>query len=138
MKKLIVIIPMLFSLLFVAAQELKVPDAVLEAFETKYPDAGKVTWKIKNDAYQAQFNYESKRLAYFANDGKWLKTATMIDEMDLPENVVEYVMDNYDTADFTQLQYVINNKDQSYYLVIFELDGEKIKLKFDDEGEILQ
>ncbi|WP_430816320.1 PepSY-like domain-containing protein [Carboxylicivirga sp. RSCT41] len=137
MKKLIVLLPLLFTLCVVFGQGINVPDNILDAFEAKYPDAGKVVWKLKNDTYQAQFTYETKRLAYFSKAGKWLKTATMVDEIDLPDAAMEYIMDHYEDAEVSQVQYVIDNKKQSYYLTILKLGDNKIKLKFDDDGKVI-
>src|SRR5690606_35907422 len=71
-----------------SAQIRKIPAAVTEAFEARYPDAQQVEWRDKLSAFTASF--ELKSVAYqasFNSGGEWLQTEHEVDADDLPDPV---------------------------------------------------
>lgn len=66
-----------------------IPDAsILNAFNSKYPDAKKVEWETKANYKVAEFNYGSfETEAWFDQNGQWIMTETDIPYTQLPQPV---------------------------------------------------
>lgn len=66
-----------------------VPEAVLKAFQVKFPAAQDVDWELENPTeYEAEFELNGAEMsASFDAAGKWLATETEIRVSDLPAPV---------------------------------------------------
>jgi hypothetical protein len=63
----------------------KVPDAVRQAFEQKYPGVEKVKWDQQNGQCIASFKWNDKKcIATFSESGEWLQSETMLKYTELP------------------------------------------------------
>ncbi|WP_075589814.1 PepSY-like domain-containing protein [Labilibacter marinus] len=136
-KQLLIISALLFAVTVVFAQDINVPKAVKSAFDKKFPDAEKPVWKKAKDNYMVQFKDETKHQAFFAPDGKWLKTAAVIFEDELPEATSDYILETYEEFELKQAQQITNNKGKISYMVILLIGEDKVKLTFDELGEYI-
>lgn len=137
MKKLLFMASWLCSIAM-AGQAVDTPEAVLSAFEEKYPEAEEVTWNLSGSNYQASFIEIQTMKAIFSSDGKWLKTTAIVSEDDLPYSAIEYIYENYEEASISQVQFIEDYNSQTTYLVIFYAVDEKLKLRFDSEGMVIE
>lgn len=134
MKKLVFTLSM-FMGIYAYAQDVEVPSEVLTAFEAKYPNSEEVDWKLRNDAYQAEFFDFFQCIAVFNAEGLWLKTISLVAEDDLPDTAYEYIDENYEISDVIQIQMIEDNKSTIMYKVMVLEEGAKVTLKFNEEGE---
>ena len=96
----------LFSLslqpLFLAAIMfgVKVPDIVLDAFDTKFPSADEVIWdKVDDKTYTASFIFnDTLHVARFSDKGKWQETRKEIEYDSLPEKVINGFEKTYNVS----------------------------------------
>ncbi|MCW3807900.1 hypothetical protein [Plebeiibacterium marinum] len=137
MKMLIISMVLMFATIGFA-QDVNVPQTVKAAFEEKYPDAENAVWKKVKENYQVQFEMDSKSQAYFSADGKWLKTAVVIFEEDLPEAALDFIADKYDEFEVKQAQEVTTHKGSISYNVVLLVGDEKVKHSFTEEGEVIE
>ncbi len=137
MKKIALIASLLISTL-AFGQEVDLPDAVIKAFEKKFSGVENVTWKLVKTNYQATFEEIEITMALFSPEGEWLKTVMIISEDDLPVMAVEHIEDNYEDAEINQVQIIENNKEEITYLVVLMVDDEKVKIKFNKEGVVIE
>lgn len=137
MKKIVFIASLLLSTV-AFGQNIEVPDAVIAAFEEKFPDAEEVKWKKLKTNYQATFEDIETTMAQFTPEGKWVKTAVIVTEDELPVIAAEHIEENFENAEITQVQMVENSKEEITYLVVMVVGDEKIKIKFDDEGVVIE
>ncbi|GAF03213.1 PepSY-like domain-containing protein [Saccharicrinis fermentans] len=136
MKKQLLLISMLMlAVTFAFAQNVNVPKVVKAAFDKKYPGAENPVWKKANTNFQVHFKKDTKQQAYFSPDGKWLKTAIVIDEEELPEASVKYIQESYEEYELKQAQKIVTNTGKTSYMVILMVDEEKVKLGFNASGE---
>lgn len=120
------------------------PDqTVTKAFDTKYPDAGKVEWEIKNGYEIADFHLSGNEAeAWFDKDGNWLMTKTEINFGLLPEpvrlslNGGEYK--NWKATDFDKLERAINNTIVTTYVVEVEQGEQEVDLYYAEDGTLIK
>lgn len=87
----------ILSLIFFGA---KPPEAVIEAFDKKFPDASELKWDKEGDhAFMASFYFNDiAHKAKFSDKGKWLETITTIEYDALPEKVKASLDKNHEGA----------------------------------------
>lgn len=88
MKKILLVLFVLFSGTSLFAQIRKIPSAVTDALKQKYPEAQNVAWKDKVTYFEAQFTMGGAEMtADFSNKGEWQETEKKITYDALPEEV---------------------------------------------------
>jgi hypothetical protein len=115
-----------------------VPDAVMKAFETKFPDAEEVTWEKLKTNFQATFEDIEITMVQYTSEGKWIKTAVIVTEYELPVIASEHISDNFEDAEITQVQRIENNNSETTFLVFIMVGDEIVKINFDDEGIVIE
>ena len=95
MKNLIVF-ALLFSCVVAFSQEEKMPQAVKTAFKNKYPVTELEGWRIDNNLYYLDFYLEDDAYtSIFTTKGGWVETSKIISDVDIPEQLQEYLGDNF-------------------------------------------
>lgn len=116
----------------------KVPQAVLDAFNKKYPKATDVKWEKERLNYEVEFELESIEYeAEFSEDGTWLETETEIAEKDLPKEVVSAFKLKYPKAKIREIEKVETPK-SSFYEIEYKKGMKKGEAYFDKEGKPLE
>lgn len=124
-----------------SAQIRKIPAAVTEAFEARYPDAQQVEWRDKLSAFTASF--ELKSVAYqasFNSGGEWLQTEHEVDADDLPDPVQDgfeksrFADWNLERADLIELP----DDAIQYRLLVSKGDIRRRHLFFNEKGRLLK
>lgn len=87
-----------------------VPEAVVNAFNTRYPKALRTKWEREGQLYEAEFIMDNVQYeAYFQTNGTWVRTQSDVNlrTMTLPQAIQQYIATNHagwtlDDADFIQ------------------------------------
>lgn len=118
-----------------------VPQAVVGAFEAKFPDAGRVEWEKKRGYYVAELWYQQvETQAWFEKNGTWRMTETDLGHSvaNLPEAVQQAL------ADSKYASWKIDDLDKyerpidTFYLVEVETNGQRDRdLFFSPDGTLL-
>jgi uncharacterized glyoxalase superfamily metalloenzyme YdcJ len=137
MRKLVFVVSLLISTL-AFGQDIEVPDLVISTFEERFPDAEQVKWEKLKTNFQATFEDIETTMAQFTPEGKWVKTAVIVTEDELPVIAAEHIEENFEDAEITQVQMVENSKEEITYLVVMVVGDKKIKIKFNDEGVVIE
>lgn len=122
----------------VIGQTVNIPEAVQNEFKQKYPEIVKLKWQNKGDNYIAIFRMENQMQAYFTAEGKWIKTITMLTEEDIPESISEVIYMDY--SDYAVLEFIKieDSKGTTFQVSMADENDEKIKLKFTEEGSLIE
>jgi hypothetical protein len=75
----------------------KVPASVKQALQSRFPDVGKVEWKISRDKdFEAEFTLKSVEITVkFDSAGKWLETETQIPLIEVPKAAIDVLADKF-------------------------------------------
>lgn len=107
-----------------------VPKSIAEHFHAHYPKAKSVV--LEKDSLKGLYVVSFKDEGSFTKStynvmGKWLKTAILIENEDLPMNVFNVVKKEYPTYDDIVYAYLVKEvKDLQYYLVGVSVKSEQI------------
>lgn len=77
-------------------------------------------------------------MTQFAPEGIWVKTVVIVFEDELPRITAEYIEEKFVNTEVSQVQMEENSKEEIIYLVAMETGYKKIKIKYDDEGEVIE
>jgi len=120
----------------------KVPQVVLTAFATKYPNLKPTDWdwEPEKETYEADFMQDNKkREAAFTPAGKWLKTKTEITKAELPALVAKAAASSaYGTWQMNEFEMVETADKGIHYKIRFKKGQEEQSLKFDAKGNLIQ
>jgi hypothetical protein len=114
----------------------RLPPAVKAAFTTKYAEAVKVTWKIENGNYEANWGGKSGEdsSAKFTPAGQFVEIVTAIPITSLPAQVAGYVKTHYKNARITVAGKGIDASGGIFY----EAEVEGKDLMFDLNGNLIK
>ncbi|MBQ8867419.1 MAG: PepSY-like domain-containing protein [Bacteroidaceae bacterium] len=118
-----------------------VPQAVVSAFEAKFPDAGRTEWEKKRGYYVVELWYQQvETQAWFEKDGTWRMTETDLGRTvaNLPEAVQQALADSkYASWGVDDLDKYERPTD-TFYLVEVETNGQRDRdLFFSPDGTLL-
>jgi hypothetical protein len=135
---------LLTILIFVSAgsfaQNIKVPQAVREAFTAKFPDAENVKWEKENASeYEANFTIIGMEMsANFSKDGTWLETETSIGVDQLPRAVKDAINRSFSGGIVTEASRVEKADKTIQYEADIKVRSKKKEAVFDEKGNILE
>ena len=120
----------------VNCQPIKVPAAVKNAFNAKYPNATNVEWGKENaKEYEAEFKMNGNAVsANFGMNGSWVETESVIPVADLPAAVSAAVMKKYPGAVITLAEKTEMPDNKILYEVIFTVKGKKKSMELHADG----
>lgn len=119
-----------------------IPDAVIQALDYEYPGVKVTAWTVENDQFVAAFKEDGlKTLAYFSNQGEWVKTRATISKKELPHTITDYIIENY--TDYIIANAYLQQKPgaRTHYYIEARPDGVGQKmsyLTFTDEGKLME
>ncbi len=121
-----------------AINKTEVPQAVLEAFNKKYPKATDVEWEKDDLNYEVEFELEKVEYeATFSEDGTWLETETEITAKELPEKVASAFKAAYPKVKIKGVEKVETPK-ISFYEIEYKKGLKKREAFFDKDGNPLE
>lgn len=117
------------------------PDqTVTKAFDTKYPDAGKVEWETKSGYEVADFHISGNDAeAWFDNKGNWLMTKTEINFGLLPEAVRKDLRANeYADWKYTDFDKLERSNAATIYVIEAEQGEKEVDLYYAEDGTLIK
>ena len=115
------------------------PEAVMSAFNQKFPNAENVEWEQKDDnIWEAEFDLDGDEVeAEFSGSGEWMETETEIENSELPELISNTVKENYPDHNIDEASYIFR-PDFDGYKVEIENGQEELAVLLTVEGEIVE
>ena len=117
------------------------PDqTVTKAFDTKYPDAGKVEWETKSGYEVADFHISGNDAeAWFDNKVNWLMTKTEINFGLLPEAVRKDLRANeYADWKYTDFDKLERSNAATIYVIEAEQGEKEVDLYYAEDGTLIK
>jgi hypothetical protein len=135
MKRTILVLTLLFCAAAISYSQIKVPEKVKTAFETKFPKAESVKWRMDDDDYSSDFTFDSVNyFAGFDDDGKWTETGVAILFDNLPDAVKQVVKKTYKDTDIKNVYSVEDSDGKIYYEVDVLKNGKTVEAYYNKDG----
>ncbi len=118
-----------------------VPDeAVVTAFNTRYPDAKRVEWESKKGFRVADFMLDAKETeAWFDTNGNWLLTETDLLFSELPTDVqTEFVVSLYGTWRVEDVDVLTRPDAAMVYVIEVEKGEQEVDIYYTEDGTLLR
>ena len=136
MKKIVLLAVLISTVAF--GNNIPIPDHVTSAFIEKFPGVDNVTWEKEFNNYRAEFTQKNRTMtALFTDDGRWIETATYINETDLPEKTIDEIDWYYKNGLIISSRKGKDYKSTNFYRVTVETGEAFYFLKVDEEGDII-
>ena len=121
-------------------QGLKVPEAVKNAFATKFPTATNVSWGKENSKeYEAEFKMNNTSVsANFGADGSWVETETTIAETDLPAAVINAIHAKFPGGKITRAEKLEKPGDKTFYETVTKVNGKSKEVEMNPDGSVVK
>lgn len=120
--------------------EVKVPPAVMKAFQAKYATVKKVEWKVKSDKnFEAEFTVKGTDIAVkFDSTGKWLETESAASRSRIPLAVQDTISRKFKEYKVVEIQ-TVQRWNEQYLIWDIHLESPKeiVKVQFDEKGTII-
>lgn len=138
------------SMSFLLISKTQVPQVVLHAFNTKYPNAKKVKWEEEEAMeYEAEFKLQGQEMsANFRADGTWLETETEIKKNALPDAVKKAISKEFPGYDVEEAERIEtpdlplafeveleNESNNSEMEAVFSADGKLLKKEMENDHD---
>jgi hypothetical protein len=117
----------------------RVPVPVRQAWQSRFPGATRVEWKLKSDhAYEAEFRLNGVDVAAkFAPTGEWLESETTIPAAALTAEVRAAIMRSFKGYRLIETQRVERVTDPRLLLEVhLENAREVVKVQFEENGRL--
>jgi hypothetical protein len=114
------------------------PQAVDQAFKTRFGKAKDVNWYREYACYVFEFEIPPEMYsAAFDESGNWIETAQIINDMDVPTAVTSMIKKQYPKMVITYTETVETSKSEKYFRVHGCSDGAEHTININKEGKIL-
>lgn len=115
-------------------------DVVVNSFNTKYPDAKRVSWETKDSYKVADFVYDNKETeAWYDAQGKWYMTETDISFDQLPVPIQEaFVLSQYSGWKVDDVDMIERFNTETIYVIEVEKGKEEIDLYYTADGLLVK
>ncbi len=137
MKKLILLVAVLFIAFQVEAQSVKqkdVPVAVLENLEAWYPGVSKVKWEMKDGMYEASFLMNKlKNEVVFSSTGEFSSAEAEIKITQLPEAISTYMTEHFPNQTFEDIEMEMD----AHGIVTYSVEIGDTEYEFSADGQLL-
>lgn len=119
----------------------EVPGDITQSMEFEHPSAKISGWSLENNNFVASFKEDgASGKAYFANDGKWIKSMYSIPKSEIPPAINDYIKKNYPTYIISTTALQSTPEERMHYYVEVKPDGigqEISYLTFSDIGTLI-
>jgi len=115
-------------------------DIFVNAFNSKYPNAGKVEWETKAGYKVADFFIDSKEAeAWFDIDGSWVMTETDLTFAELPAEVQSsFKASNYASWHIDDVDKLERSNTEVVYVIEAEQGNEEFDLYYSADGTLIK
>lgn len=130
-----------------------VPVAIRTSFDTKYPKASRVVWYqyvpdktmtadpeawyyvLDDKDYYVTFNWNDADYIAWYDNGQWLRSSQVIDDIDLPVNVMRAINTQYPAYRITDVDLERDNKQDLYEVKLVKGDS-KMNVHYTSSGAV--
>jgi hypothetical protein len=114
----------------------KTPQAVLEAFNKKFPNATKVKWEKENaKEFEASFNLKGVDYsANYSDTGEWMETESTIDFNDLPNSVKATFNASHPNTKVKEVAKIETSKGQTQFEVEIKQGMKTVEFLYNSDG----
>ncbi len=118
----------------------KVPQAVSESFQKKYPGENDPDWEQDDHGYwESHFKKDGEKYrADFNADGTWVETENSIKKDELPEPILKVIEKEYKDHEITEVEHVSSAREGEFYDVEFKQKGKNMDVEFRKDGTIIK
>ncbi len=118
-------------------KEKDVPQSVRSSFESNFPGARDIDWKMKHGAYKVSFEMNNvDHMAELSSSGEVLSRGTEINNSELPVLVADAVSKEFANQKIDDV-YRVEKNGNTYYLVEIEGNPDR-KLLYDAQGKLVK
>lgn len=113
----------------------QVPSVVLNQFNIDFPKAQDVDWKLENNDYNVDFEFNQGQdfEAWYSNSGKLLRLEEEISKSELPQAVVTAIKNKYSAYKIDDVEKITQNN-TIYYEAELEKGDSEITVLFNKDG----
>jgi hypothetical protein len=118
----------------------KVPASVKQALQSRFPEVGKVEWKISRDKdFEAEFTLKSVEITVkFDLAGKWLETETQIPLIEVPKAAIDVLADKFKGYKIVETQSLrLASDSKMIYEIHLDNNKEVLKALLYADGTVL-
>lgn len=149
MEKFLYLILLLFVVTLVGCQNKtnqknasgsSVPEAVSQAFQTKYPGENNPDWEVDSlGNYETHFKKKGRKyIADFRPDGIWVETESSINKKNLAKEVKNSLKEDYSCYKIIEVEDVAHATKGIFYEVEFKQKGKNKDVIFKEDGTIIE
>ena len=137
MKLLIIMLMAMLTTTMAEGQD-PLPQAVDQAFKSRFSKAKDVSWFREYACYVFEFEIPPEMYsAAFDESGNWIETARIINDMDVPSPVNNLVKKQYPKMIVSYTETVETSKSEKFFRVHGCSDGAEHTINITKEGKIL-
>jgi len=136
MNKIILTALVLLSTAVSIFAQSKTPQAVLDAFNKKFPNATNVKWD-KENAHEFEASFNLKGVDYSANysdTGEWMETESNIAFNDLPKNVQTTFNASHPNAKVKEVAKIETSKGQTQFELEMKQGMKTVEFLYNSDG----
>jgi hypothetical protein len=98
------------------AQIEELPAKIGKAFYAKYPEATNVLWLLNEKHYEIDFEISpDSYTTIYSEDGKWMETAKMILDIEVPDEAIDAVIIKYPNHEISYAEFVEKVNGEKFY-----------------------
>ncbi|MDO1500439.1 PepSY-like domain-containing protein [Winogradskyella maritima] len=137
--KLITFFIAILGLSCFSKSEAQIPNAVKEAFASKYPGEKGYDWeKDSHGNIEIQFKRNGEQYrADFTKDGRWIETEVSIKAKELPIAILKRIENDFGDREINEVELVEHATKGKFYDVEFKRKGKNLDVEFREDGTIL-
>lgn len=122
------------------SQGIKVPDAVKNAFSSKFPNAANVKWGKENaKEFEADFKINNVTMsANFDSNGSWVETETKINVRDLPAAVTNSINTKYSGNSIVGADKLEKPNGKIIYETVIKVKDKKKEIEMNPDGSFVK
>lgn len=135
----VLLIIIIWGFIQCCALEKEVPEEVILAFNSKFPDVSDTSWELESsDEWEVEFRIDDNNLsALFQDDGTWLSTEYDFPIEDIPTNVNAALTKLFNKYHIEEVEFV-ESRVGNYYEIELERLGKDLEIKVDTAGNLIQ
>ncbi len=139
MKILLIAVASLLCMGNLFAQEEAVPKHVIKEFKQLFKSSESPTWYVEPQYYEVQFLQEKhEKIASFSkSDGKLIETKELIEETEIPGEVIQVVRNNYPDYVLEDYFRIVRVDQETIFKINIKSSAGIFSLDVSPQGEII-